>query len=200
MYNIISEINTFNDNEKNQENKQLSILGVGGFMCEKCYKPILSHINIHELLTPIGKDYIERGLIFNVQCSECNHVTKWQDWPIDPNILPLISELNRKGYKTEYCCEGHIYEPNNQQSWIIFPYRIHGILRKYPLEYPWIIDEIFTSKNCGHRSRIITMGERYLSLIDRLYTLENWIKKLPIRKGSYYWKNCNIGCEIKNDY
>lgn len=38
---------------------------------------------------------------------------------VDELILPVIAELNRKGYYTEYCCSGHYYE-RNIASYIMF--------------------------------------------------------------------------------
>lgn len=35
---------------------------------------------------------------------------KYTCFECDELIAPIILELNRKGYKTKYCCSGHIYE------------------------------------------------------------------------------------------
>lgn len=58
-------------------------------------------------------------------CSKCFDVVGWKChkckgthhedcFPIDSQIALAISILNKKGYKTKYCCEGHASEDTNE--------------------------------------------------------------------------------------
>jgi len=47
----------------------------------------------------------------------CNHSYQYKA-EIDDNISDIICILNRKGYKTLYCCGGHISEDNILQGYL----------------------------------------------------------------------------------
>ena len=37
--------------------------------------------------------------------------------PFDKEMIPIVTELNEKGYKTFACCQGHIREDLNCRGW-----------------------------------------------------------------------------------
>lgn len=41
------------------------------------------------------------------RCPHCGCGNKYQFFDIDNGMIPIIQQLNRKGYKTVMCCEGH---------------------------------------------------------------------------------------------
>jgi len=61
-------------------------------ICEKCYEPLdlSAHRNI----------YWDAFI-----CRHCKKIVKGIE--LDELIIPIISILNKKGYKTKYCCSGH---------------------------------------------------------------------------------------------
>lgn len=89
-------------------------------------------------------------------CPECG-VDLDQVDHIDPNIVPIISLLNKKGYETEFCCEGHedvmtsdyshVSEEDLNEIDYSFPYikfidpKLRWITDRVPLLGPWSRDE-----------------------------------------------------------
>ena len=61
-------------------------------LCEKCYEMI----DLSQHRNEWWDDYI---------CCHCGETSFGLE--IDEMILPAISELNKKGYFTQYCCSGH---------------------------------------------------------------------------------------------
>ena len=76
------------------------------------------------LCTSCLREYIKEGLNltknsgYNYRCPsvDCGDFAVVE---IDDMILYVIKELNKKGYKTFYCCSGHSYE-NDANTYICF--------------------------------------------------------------------------------
>lgn len=75
------------------------------------------------LCTSCLREYIKEGLNLtnsigyyrcpSVDCGDLSVVE------IDDMIISVIKELNKKGYRTLYCCSGHSYD-NNANTYICF--------------------------------------------------------------------------------
>ena len=78
------------------------------YLCMNCY-----HVEERNIIMKIPDDvliikYIPTIVYNNLGfCPKCNNGKLMQ---IDNAILQYIIRLNRLGYKTEYCCEGHYFE------------------------------------------------------------------------------------------
>ena len=80
-------------------------------LCLDCYKTY-----DQDYYKEIKKDKIKkykRIKCINKKCNKNNFIE------IDELMIPTIIELNKKGYKTEFCCSGHI---NPKSYYIEMPY------------------------------------------------------------------------------
>lgn len=87
-------------------------------------------------------------------CNSCYHVVKYSSkhknckkcgnllFEIDEIMIPVIRILNKKGYKTEYCCSSHAYGSSNSQNmYIKFSDDIQNIkLFNLPFMFSWDIE------------------------------------------------------------
>ena len=111
---------------------------------------------------------------FKEKCN-CNNNYKIE---IDKNILPIIQELNNKGYGTRFCCEGHpIY------FYIYFKYNFEE-LKNCPIKNI----KVEFKKNHGYYNKDNTLNCSYI-----FYSVANpytsaFIKKYP-----------EMGEKLKND-
>lgn len=92
--------------------------GEAYYLCPKCNKlykvvgitktiPNYVFVSVDENGNPPG--YFDAD--FNIKCL-CNNDFRCRLVDIDPNIAREIVILNRKGYKTHFCCEGHGMKDN----------------------------------------------------------------------------------------
>ena len=85
--------------------------------------------------------YIGITPAYTIQCTKCKEITTFL-YELDPNITPMIAELNRKGYDTVYSCEGHrVNEDEQSQPYIMFKYPgQRTVVDYYPLPDPWYLE------------------------------------------------------------
>lgn len=90
---------------------------------------------------------------------------------IDDLIFPIILELNKKGYRTEYCCSGHYYEKRTN-TYILF---CDGIkLPKIPYGYE-LEQDVKDSRICIRKYYDdCTVEDIYKGMIELL----EWAKDL----------------------
>lgn len=117
----------------------------------------------------------------------------------DELLAPIIRELNLKGYKTVFCCSGHvcndIYDEkeidecsNNDNCYIAFADQISTLLVKgfvlpkgFKFEIPeWDVEE------CGYQTiirRKFRLGSpRFTQMLNISKTLYKWVNELPNAK------------------
>lgn len=101
---------------------------------------------------------------------------------IDELMLPIIVELNQKGYCTEYCCSGHAYNYND--PYIKFN---HYLLECWEmtelfvgLPDKWHIDgECIRYNDPSHRFGDIYEG-KYHDIVNANAALLEYVKDLPV--------------------
>lgn len=83
--------------------------GTIALMCPSCYHVI--YINgSYGINLNYGRDNIHANIAISYRCDWCFHPSMVTGIELDPNIAEAISQLNKKGYYTEWCCEGHTYD------------------------------------------------------------------------------------------
>ncbi|MBZ9622990.1 hypothetical protein G9F71_008990 [Clostridium sp. FP2] len=105
---------------------------------------------------------------------------------VDEFLAPIISTLNKKGYKTEYCCSGHLndidfggFNTPNADCYIIFK-KNYSILDNLPSGF-------LVETNINRDNKAITI-RKYYTKENRFYEIMDTMKEL------YEWVN-----SIKNN-
>ena len=97
---------------------------------------------------------------------------------IDADLIPVLTELNEKGYRTVACCSGHLEEIEKNGTWRIFisfdeDYDLPGI----PLSEK---NENFLSYSLEYKgNKKATVQEKNKARLKVLDELLEWAKKLP---------------------
>jgi hypothetical protein len=120
----------------------------------------------------------------NNKCKTC--VNKAVE--VDELLIPTITVLNKKGYKTKYCCSGHLTKKDNNcyiffEESVTLPYAPRG----YTYENGY---NLFTAKYSGTehywKSNIIRKYFRgsinKSTLLYNAIKLLNWAESLPTLK------------------
>ena len=113
--------------------------GTLAYMCPHCYNIIYingkTYSSISTSSSIIDNFYLDINLIF--MCSFCENRVNGIE--LDPNIADDISILNKKGYKTKYCCEGHISDHQYISAPYIYFNNTHDDIAKN-LPKTWYVD------------------------------------------------------------
>jgi hypothetical protein len=107
---------------------------------------------------------------------------------IDELLIPVIIELNKKGYKTCFCCAGHYYEAI-PQCYICFEKDMPLLLKPKFMEYShhwkynkdnktWTEDK----KSIYYKFDSQDEVELYKMIYNNALELQRWVKTLPVRK------------------
>lgn len=104
---------------------------------------------------------------------------------VDENIAPMICELNRKGYATEYSCAGHFYE-YGMTPYVMFD-RINNGEMVYPsfedLNWYFDIDAHNTwGSNTIRYAPCFDTSDIRIARIEQAYAMEglqSWVASLP---------------------
>lgn len=101
---------------------------------------------------------------------------------VDEMLVPIIIELNKKGYSTEYCCSAHTYDDENcVNTYIMFSkgYKPETVPKGFTLETPNYNNNICLRK---FYVKIKDKLKLHKQIMQTMIDLSNWVKKLP---------NCN---------
>lgn len=99
---------------------------------------------------------------------------------VDELIAPIISILNNKGYKTEYCCSGHF---NRSRTYIVFSDQYTNIITSdYPDNFD-LSDGYENNHMClgsePYRGEEFTK-DRLVEIVNNVVSLWRWAEELPI--------------------
>lgn len=105
----------------------------------------------------------------------------------DINIAPIVIILNKKGYITEYCCEGHYLKNGFIQTYILFSEDKHkkNLIKHLPNGFKHRIDtfkeynRIHIEKIVRHKKEIFNENDFIFYLKDTIESLLKWANDLP---------------------
>lgn len=155
-----------------------------GFMCPDCYDYTIDKFKFGLSITEQNNDKFSlikpkreippMGYVHG--CPNCGGVDSLI--AIDPNIIKVISILNKKGYKTKYCCEGHNCD-SIPQAYIYFekdfgssPEEFKNAII-YDLPITWYFD-LVSYKELNH----LTIRSEYINHNEAMIDILNWALNL----------------------
>lgn len=101
---------------------------------------------------------------------------------IDDDFVPVLTELNEKGYYTDGCCSGHLEKIEKYGTWNIYLsfWYIYGF-KDMPLK-AGKNKAMFCAEYNG--SKNASIEEKNKARLDKLDELLEWAKKLPFCEES----------------
>lgn len=160
------------------------INGIAAYMCPKCYQ--ISYVNVYNAV--ITTDFLHySGIYTRIKCDNCGYEYIGYDC-LDPNIAPILSILNMKGYRTKYSCSGHWYKDGDgkySRGYIYFSTVLlyKDILDKHPLPCGFYIDEndllegrLIIRENKWKKGKMKKTRIHTKVLMENLY---DWADSLP---------------------
>lgn len=144
-----------------------SASGTIAYMCPKCYNILYANGKYDFNIKTNIDFYVD--MVFGYNCPNCEN--NIQAIELDPNIADDISILNKKGYKTKYCCEGHISDHQYISAPYIYFNNTHDDIAKN-LPKTWYVD------NDGYNGFVIR-ADINNSKKKILEDLHKMVEKLP---------------------
>lgn len=133
------------------------------FICLNCYE--IYEDNVSSLANTKG----------NIQCPKrtcCGDVVQ-----VDELLLPTIILLNKKGYRTSYCCSGHFITCMEENSYIMF---------EHNCQPPTIPKGFHGEYNFGTQAYVIRKWfkedvekERVENILNTALEIYKWADSLP---------------------
>lgn len=164
-------------------------IGYVGLMCPRCFN--FDIITIHNKVSYINtqyslnnKEYVTTvaDIKYKLKCPVCS--TRDYFIEIDPNIVEAISLLNKKGYHTKYCCEGH-KTGTYHNGYIYFKSDdISKYLHTLPLT--WYLDTYSDIPYMGDGCIIRAINSPYKD--EAIRDISEWVETLPYNVKSLYQK------------
>ena len=112
----------------------------------------------------------------------------------DELMIPAIIELNQKGYDTQYCCSGHIWDYLGT-GYISFYPEVFGTNESLPAPpkgWKWEDTIHCSQQNCTYRQvclRSENEGKndlaKYQNILTNIYNLTKWAKSLEVKEYDF---------------
>ena len=156
--------------------------GTIAYMCPICYNIIYINGRYDYKITVPFIDEFNFDTVFNFECPCCKHMVKGIE--LDPNIAKDIRRLNIKGYKTKFCCEGHVSNKEDKYNRGNDPYIFFEdgiIIPEDILPESWYIDNIYNEDGNKVDHFIIRGDIKHYSKKKILNDLTVMINTLPDR-------------------
>ena len=189
LYQLLQSYREKIDSDKDFKGKHCSavytvkefIYGYMGYMCPKCFDYTIRYLYYNSTFSieneePSTEEDVEMYADINIditkrRCKACDadytHMI-----PVDPNIVDCISVLNKKGYLTKFCCEGH--GSKNTTGYIVFK---TPLILKYIhlLPLTWNFDrQVYLDWN------MIRIESDAYNYVESILDLREWVNNLPI--------------------
>lgn len=156
--------------------------GTIAIMCPNCYSNTKHMISVESTVsvvsntkcTQVSPCINPRYIIHECKTCSCEDIVGIE---LDPNIADTISILNKKGYYTNYCCEGH----NRMQAPYIYfsDLAILDVLHTLPLT--WYIDYDELSRY----NRLIIRAD-WWNREEALFEILAWANELESKVWRYW--------------
>ena len=92
----------------NEKSYNLATNKIKYFMCDHCYSYIKGNYSASISFKAIDSLHVYNNTD-NVVSIKCPYCEEGEMFEIDPYMINPIRLLNRKGYYTKFCCEGHVF-------------------------------------------------------------------------------------------
>lgn len=155
--------------------------GTIGLMCPHCFHVVYATINLSCYVSITSKrghiDVLQNTVYETDICESCGKYAKLIE--LDPNIAETISLLNKKGYLTKFCCEGH-NEQRDDNGYVYFEDRsIEDYLYTLPISWYIDLEDIRNlwyefNPNRGYVIRCDSFNKA-----EAIYDINQWAKTLP---------------------
>ena len=156
--------------------------GTIGFMCPHCFHVFYATINFSCYVSITSKkgfiEVLQNTAYETDECESCGKYTNLIE--VDPNIAETISLLNKKGYLTKFCCEGHNERRIKDDGYIYFEDRSIGN-HLHTLPISWYMD-LSLIKNCileGNSKMGYIIRCDSFNKAEAIYDINQWAKSLP---------------------
>lgn len=174
-----------------------------GFICPECGKYfIIKFKGLIDIEYPKWfqiKHYNNDDMVpyisttFHLPCPHCDEFATYTSHDIiDPNIVPTITLLNKKGYETLYSCEGHYVGKRYGKVWsrayILFSdASLRRIVKTNPLPKSWYL----VSSDADYKDDFddADIENRKLESADFIIRSDVKESTLEIMKDLYVWAN-----------
>ena len=159
-----------------------------GIICPECYFPMIYRAHVQLNIQHVDKletAPVKLKEIYEITCVGCGHQFTWEGQLFDPNITPILSILNKKGWETIESCEGNkLYDKPDSNvvldAYIRFKHpRQKAILERIPLPWKWELDSSWPD------DFIIRCTSVGTTIRERMSYLRRWAKALPEIVGDY---------------
>lgn len=177
-------IHAHHTREKGNDNSMtVHSYGTLALMCPHCYSISKHHITIDGRVSITVDHTIKHNILPWMYCSymderECMQCGEYANKLIelDPNIADTISILNRKGFYTKFCCEGHGDDTQNC-PYIYFQNKYLMDCYAHTIPITWYVDiSDIRNGNFIIRSESANYEECLLDIYE-------WAKGLPFIKS-----------------